>query len=208
MTTGDASRRKPASAQRTMPGDRLVGVLGAAGMKAATRAQHGAHRITVKADWIDQQPSHLPNLTNALRKRASMSRCNAIFCGGRTSTSTGASARCSSLNASRIHRLMRLRTFARRETRSDIRMPRRAEPTSFGATIKVNPEDVRRAPTRNKLSYNALERMRCPGPKHSRSGGGLAPLTRAAVPFRQTGACGLSRAGRRSPFGLRVYSCG
>lgn len=185
----------------------LLRVLGTARIKTAVAAEHGADSVTIGPNQKTQKLSHALSPANALRRRATRLRSTRMFCGGRTRISIAPRPVCSRRNASRMQRFTRLRTFARRETFSDMRMPSLAEPAVAGATMNVNPDKDFRTPLRSIRSYSAWVAMRRSGPKPRIARVGVAPATRAAMPVRPPGAGAPSRGARRSPCDLRACSC-
>lgn len=153
---------------------RLLGVGGAARMEPARRRQQGTDEIPVCANQRPQHRlrchAHCLNPEKISRKRISIAAPGLAPKGGRTNTSIAPRAACSSRNASRIQRLIPLRTFALAACLREMRMPSRAGPSARIAKSKVYPDRLLRDPSRSKRSKSAFlaSRFSAPSPKRDK----------------------------------------
>ena len=112
----------------------FLGVFRAAGVEAAGGRQQRADQPAVAAHEYLQAPSdHPPSRPSSNRSLLIIAEEARAPYGGRTSTSTGLIRPCSSRNASRMQRLIPLRSVARAACLRVTSMPRRAVPASRGA---------------------------------------------------------------------------
>jgi hypothetical protein len=126
-----------------------------------------------------------------------MWREGSIPYGGRIRRSTAPSASCSWRKASRMQRLIRLRSTARAACFFDTRMPSRGTPASRLSRKKLYPARLCRVPWRSKRSNCAL----CVS-RRARSSPKRWPLAATA-----RGAAGPWRAGCGALHGRRVCRC-
>src|SRR5690606_14591518 len=131
----DAPRRKPAAPQRAVAQERLLGVMRAGGVEAAGWRKHRRHEPSV-GEYEDAEKTCHHRWLSREKRRTSCRYISGLGLtpyGGRTRTSTLPSRWHSSLNASRIRRLIALRSEASLAWRRETIMPSRASPRSRGA---------------------------------------------------------------------------
>lgn len=136
-TPADALDRQPAALDGTMLAQRLQRVLRTGGQITATGRQQRADGILIKPHQQNQQAGEhfFAAFSSALRKSSLCAPrgpfLSGVICGRTTRSSAGRfSAIC--LKASRIRRLIRLRSTACGNRRLDTIIPSRASPSSLG----------------------------------------------------------------------------
>jgi hypothetical protein len=122
--------------------------------------QNTDKRGLARAGLFSRGVLHLASLSRQDRSRPTVPDDGFRPYGGRTSTSSAPSSAWTCLNASRMQRLMRLRSVASAACLREIRIPSRAAPAGRAEKKKVNPFRVRRVPLRISPSNSKLVRMR------------------------------------------------
>lgn len=154
-------RGEPAAPQRSMALNRLLGVLRAAGVEATSRRQQRPDEPLVGGQDKPKRPGGHDSLPKAVRSRSIMAAPGFTPYGGRTTTSIPESFSCSSRKASRMHRLMRLRSVARAACLRVTIIPSRAfSPGSRRSRKNVYPSRLQRRPWRSNRSNCAFCRSR------------------------------------------------
>lgn len=183
--------RKPAAAPQPVPLQSLLGVHGATGMETAGRADERAEEVPVPAYGEPQRAGHDATLHSSSRTRASICGEACTPNGGRISISRPPRRDCSSLNASRMHRLMPFRSVACAACLREIRMPSRGGPSPRRSRKNVYPAMVLRLPCARSRSKSLLRESRRSGPNPNparvpRSGTPLSELDRKPLAAART----------------------
>jgi hypothetical protein len=199
-----------------MARESLLRVLGAGRVETARRWEDRPHEPAIGQDQGPQAASdHSESLESKRDSCVLMERDALMPYGGRTRTSSAPSFSRWSRNASRMRRLIALRSEASRAWRRVTIMPRRAAPRSRLSTKKVYPSRLRRAPLRSRRSKSALLRSLRPAPRPNRLPAattvpaGAGPSHDGCAALRARHASGRERGSRGAVRGAfsRVGTC-
>jgi hypothetical protein len=202
--TANTPGRQPPAPQPAVAGEGFVGVLGTTGVKPARRSEHGTDGVSVDPKDRAQQARHRESFEKSGLSRASILAPGFTPYAGRTKTSIDPRAACSRRNASRMQRLIELRSVARLACRLVTSIPRRGGPSARGAWYIVNPENASRRPSRSRRSKSPVDAMRRSAPNLKRRGSARPDTRRETAAPRPRGACGpwpAVRAGRPDRLG-------
>lgn len=197
--TANAPGGQPPAPQPAVAREGFVGVLRTTGVEPARRSKHGTDGVSVEPEDRAQQARHRVSFEKSGLSRAIMPAPGFIPYAGRTKTSIDPRAACSRRNASRMQRLIELRSVARFACRLVTSIPRRGGPSARHAWYIVNPENDSRRPSRSRRSKSSVDAIRRSAPNLKRPGSARPATRREAVAPRPRGACGpwpAVRAGR------------